>query len=149
VYSLVATILWGRLAFGIPFDVAHPWLFALSLPATVLGLGMLGLLMAATFVFYRHANALMNMLEYPIWIVTGVIFPLALLPDWTRPISWLLAPTWGVRAVRGAALGDPSSAIWEAIGLCVALGAVYLALGALAIRLFLRLARDRATLALT
>jgi ABC-2 type transport system permease protein len=146
-YSLVATLLWGRVAFGIPFDVAHPWLFALSLPATVVGLGMLGLLMAATFVFYRHANAIMNMLEYPIWLLSGVIFPLGLLPEWTRPVSWLLAPTWGIRAVRGAALGGDG--IWEAIGMCLALGAVYLAIGALFVDLFLRFARERATLALT
>lgn len=146
-YSLVATLAWGRVAFGIPMDVAHPWLLAAAVPATVVGLGLLGLLMASTFVFYRHANALMNMLEYPIWIVSGVIFPLALLPGWTRPIGWLLAPTWGVQAIRGATIGGESVGL--AIGMCLALGLVYLVIAAYALTAFLRLAREKATLALT
>jgi ABC-2 type transport system permease protein len=146
IYSLVATILWGKLFFGIPLELAHPWLFALAVPSALVGLGLLGLLMAATFVFYRHANALMNLLEYPIWVVSGLLFPLSLLPGWATPISWVLAPSWGVRAIRDSALGgDPL----PAIGMCLALGAVYLALGTLFLRLFLRFARERATLSLT
>ena len=31
-------------------------------------------------------------------------------PDWVRPISWVLAPTWGVRAIREAALGGDAAA---------------------------------------
>jgi hypothetical protein len=26
-------------------------------------------------------------------------------PDWVRPISWVLAPTWGMNAIRESALG--------------------------------------------
>jgi hypothetical protein len=53
-----------------------------------------------------------------------------------------------VRAVRDAALGGGGGA-WPEIGMCVVLGAVYLVLGALLLRNFERLARARATLALT
>ena len=145
-YSLAATVVFGRLAFGIPLEVAHPAAFTVAIPATVIGLGLLGLLLASSFVLYRFANALSNLLEYPVWLVTGLLVPVSLLPVWVEPISWILAPTWGVRAIREAALGgDP----WPAIGMCVALGAVYLAGAALFLRIFERLARDRATLALT
>jgi ABC-2 type transport system permease protein len=145
-YALAATLAWGRLLFGVPLDFVHPWLFALAVPATVISLGFLGLLLAATFVLYRHANALSNLLEYPIWLITGLLVPLSLLPGWVHPLSWLLAPTWGVRAIREAALGgDPL----PAIGMCFVLGAFYLALGTWFLRLFERLARERATLSLT
>src|SRR2546421_7820733 len=40
VYSLTATLLWGEFAFGIPFHLAHPWLFALAVPAAGVGLGV-------------------------------------------------------------------------------------------------------------
>jgi ABC-2 type transport system permease protein len=145
-YSLATTLFWGRVLFGIPLHVAHPVAFAVAIPTTVLALGLLGLLLASTFILYRWANALSNLLEYPVWLVTGLLVPVSLLPGWVTPLSWLLAPTWGVRAIRDASLGgDP----WGAIGMTVVLSAVYLVLGSFSLRLFLRLARERAALSLT
>jgi ABC-2 type transport system permease protein len=144
-YSLTATLAWGWLFFDVPLEVAHPVWFAVSLPVSVLALGLLGLVLASTFVLYRHANALSNLLEYPIWVVTGLLFSLSLLPGWTRPISFVLAPTWGVRAIRQSALGgDPV----PELAMCLVLGAVYLVIGHFCLRHFERLARERATLAL-
>jgi ABC-type polysaccharide/polyol phosphate export permease len=145
-YSVAATLLWGRLLFGIPLHAVHPLGFLIALPATVLSLGLLGLILASTFVLYRHGAAFSNLLEYPVWLVTGLLVPLSLLPGWTHPIAWALAPTWGVRAVRHAALGGNP---WPAIGMCLALGLAYLAIGTVTLRNFERLARSRATLSLT
>ncbi len=146
IYSLAATLFWGRLVFGIPFEIEHPLLFALSLPVTIVGLGLFGLLLASTFVLYRYANALSNMLEYPVLLITGLLVPVALLPGWVAPISWLLAPTWGMRAIRESALGgDPLPPMAVTLGL----GAAYLVLGTLLLRVFELLARKRATLSLT
>jgi ABC-2 type transport system permease protein len=107
---------------------------------------LLGLLFASTFVLYRNANALSNMLEWPVLLVTGMLVPLSLLPGWSHPIAWALAPTWGVRAIREAALGGSP---WPDVGMTLALGALYLALGALFLRYFEVAARRNATLALT
>jgi ABC-2 type transport system permease protein len=146
IYSVVATLAWGRLFFGMPLDFAHPLQLAVALPATVLSLGMLGLLLASTFVLYRNANAFSNLLEYPVWLATGLLVPLTLLPGWVAPIGWFLSPTWGMRAIRQAAFGGDA---WPEIALCVGLGLAYVALGALALQNFERLARSRATLSLT
>ena len=89
----------------------------MALPATVLSLGMLGLLLASTFVLYRNASAFSNLLEYPVWLATGLLVPLSLLPGWVTPISWLLAPTWGMRAIREAAFGGNA---WAEIAACLA-----------------------------
>ena len=146
IYSLTATLLWGKLLFHIPFHLAHPWLFALALPSAVIGMGLFGLLIASSFVLYRAANALSNMLEFPIALVTGLMIPLALLPTWLHPVSWALAPTWGVRAIRRAALGGD---VWFAIVMCFALGVVYVALAAVLVEVVEKKARRDATLALT
>ena len=74
---------------------------------------MLGLLLASTFVLYRNANAFSNLLEYPVWLATGLLVPLSLLPGWVAPISWILSPTWGMRAIREAAFGGDA---WPEIG---------------------------------
>jgi ABC-2 type transport system permease protein len=144
-YSLASTLLWGRLVFGIPLDFAHPLAFAVAIVVTIVALGALGLIMGASFILYREANALANMLEFPIWIVTGVIVPLSLLPGWVHPLSWILAPTWGYRAIHDGALGGNA---WPGIGMAVALTAVYLVLGQLVVSAFERRARERATLSL-
>lgn len=146
-YSIVATLAWGRVFFGVPLEFVHPWQLAVALPVTVLSLGMLGLVLASTFVLYRQATAFSNLLEYPIWLVTGLLVPLSLLPGWVSWIAWTLAPTWGVRAIRDAAIGGSSA--WPEIGMAAALAVVYLGLGALCMRNFERLARQRATLSLT
>jgi len=144
-YSLVATLVWGRVAFGIDVPLEHPLSFALALVVTVLSIGSLGFLLAVSFVRYRTAWALGNMLEYPVWLIGGFLVPLTLLPFWVRPFSWILAPTWGVDAIRQAALGG--SPLPE-IGLCLALGAAYVAAGALVLDRALRAARRDASLAL-
>ena len=146
VYSVAATLLWGRLFFDMPLDLVHPVLFAVALPLTVVCLGLLGLVLATSFILYRSANALSNLLEYPVWLVTGLLVPVSLLPGWIEPIGWFLAPTWGIRALREAALGgDP---LME-IGMTVALGVAYLAVGSALLRHFERLSLERATLSLS
>jgi ABC-2 type transport system permease protein len=145
-YSLLATLFWGHVFFGVPLHLVHPALFVLAVPAAVVSLGLMGLLMASSFILYRHANALSNLLEYPVWVATGLLFPIALLPGWVAPISWLLAPTWGIEAIRHSALGG---SVWFPIAMCALTGALYLGLAAVFLRIFERAARARATLALT
>jgi ABC-2 type transport system permease protein len=142
IYSLVATLLWGRFLFGMEIDLVHPVLFVLSLPAAIVAIGMLGLLVASVFVLYRSAVHLGNSLEYPIWLVTGLLIPLTLLPGWVTPISWLLAPTWGMRALRESAIGGEPL---QAIGMCLAISVAYSALAVYFLHHFERLARDKAS----
>ena len=57
-YSMVVTLLWGRFLFGIEVSIAHPLLFLLSLPVTVVSVGAVGFLLSVTVVRYRSAWAL-------------------------------------------------------------------------------------------
>jgi ABC-2 type transport system permease protein len=145
-YSLSATLLWGWLFFDVPLSVADPMAFVVALPVTVIGLGLLGLVLASSFILYRHANALSNLLEYPVWLATGLLVSLSLLPAWVGPISWVLAPTWGINALRESAIAGNA---WPEIGMCVLLAGVYLVIGHFLLQHFERLARERATLSLT
>ena len=72
--------------------------------------------------------------------------PLSLLPAWVTPIAYLLPPTWGVAAVRDAALGGNP---WPDMALCLLTGAAYAVIGVLLARRLVDSARERATLALT
>jgi ABC-2 type transport system permease protein len=145
-YALVSTLAWGWLLFDIPIRPEHPGLLAVALVVTVFGLGMLGMVFASVLVRVRYANALTNLFDYPVWLLSGMLVPVELLPGWARPLSWLLPPTWGVRAIRESVLGGQPG---FAIGMGLVLGVAYLGVGVLTIRKFETLARARASLALS
>jgi ABC-2 type transport system permease protein len=86
------------------------------------------------------------MFEYPVWLICGFLVPLSLFPDWVRPISWVLAPTWGVNAIRESALGGSPL---PDVAMCALLGAVYTAIGVAVVDRVLRSARTSASLSLT
>ena len=145
-YSMVATLLVSRFAFGVDLPFEQPVLLGVALVATVVSIGALGFLLAVSFVRYRTAWALGNLLEYPVWLVAGFLVPIALLPDWVQPISWVLAPTWGVDAIREAASGGSPGPERAA---AFALGALYVAIGVAVLERVLRSARRAGTLALS
>jgi ABC-2 type transport system permease protein len=145
-YALVTTIVWGRLVYGIPLPLVHPLAFCVAIPMTILSVGVLGFMLSTILVRYRTAWALGNSFEYPVWLVCGLLFPLSVLPGWSHPISWSLAPTWGLRALREAAQGGHP---WVALGMCCALAAVYVAAGVFLVDRVLNAARRDATLALS
>jgi ABC-2 type transport system permease protein len=152
-YSMAATLFWGRVAFGIHVQVAH-WLpFCIGIAVTVVSIGMCGFLMAVAFVRYRAAWALGNLFEYPVWLTCGFLVSIDEFHSHTvRVIAWALAPYWGMNGIRQAASGATDGipdTPWPDIGMCAALGLVYLAIGMAVSDYMLRAARKNATLALT
>jgi ABC-2 type transport system permease protein len=145
IYGMVATLLWGRLLFGVELPLEHPVAFAVAIPVTILSVGAAGFLLAVAFVRHRAGWALGNMLEFPVWLVAGFLVPVTLLPGWVRPISWILAPTWGMNAIRQAASGGTP---WPDVGVCVAVGALYTCVGIAVLDRMLHAARVKAALAL-
>jgi ABC-2 type transport system permease protein len=145
-YALVATLTWGALLFDVPLSIEEPLAFIVAVPVCVLGIGMLGLLVMATFVLYRAAFHLGVAMQYPVWIATGLLVPLSVLPGFVGAISWFLAPSWGFRGIQEAALGRTP---WPDIGMSVLVSAVYLVIATLCLKAFEHVARARATLRLT
>jgi ABC-2 type transport system permease protein len=144
-YTMIATLGWGWLVYGIRPDFPSWPVFLAAVFACIVGLGMFGLLMASTFVAMRNANALCNALEYPIWLLSGMLVPITVLPGWTGPLAAILPTTWGARAVHNAATGG---SVWPAIGACLGISLVCFGLGVVAMSFVERRARVTATLAL-
>jgi|SRR5579859_274961 len=144
-YSLVATLLWGRVAFGIPITFHDPFGFVCAVAAVVISIALMGFLESVLMVRYRAAWAIGTALELPVWLLCGFLVPLTLLPAWVRPISWALPPTWGAYALRAAALGGSP---WLDVLVCMLLGAVFAALATALSHRLVDSARTHATLAL-
>ncbi|MGH3736644.1 MAG: ABC transporter permease [Micromonosporaceae bacterium] len=145
VYSMFATLLWGWFAFGIEIEIADPAAFIVALMVTVLAIAMLGALLAISSIRYREAWALGAAIGGPVLLLCGFIVAVKDLPEWVQPLSWALAPTWGMSAIRAATEGRSP---WGYIGACLAIAVAYGIVGELVSRWMLHSARTHATLAL-
>jgi ABC-2 type transport system permease protein len=145
-YSLVTTLLWGRIVFGIPIMFHDPVGFVCAVAAIVVAIGLIGFLQAVTMVRFRAAWAIGAALDMPVWLICGFLVPLSVLPAWVRPVAWILPPTWGVYALHAAAFGGSP---WLDILICVAIASGYAVVGTMWSFRLLDAARAAATLALT
>jgi len=106
--SLVSMILAYVLAaafFGYSIQLTQPWLFFGSLLLSVFAFISFGLTIAPVFVMYRSVQQWQNAMEFPVYILAGFLFPIALLPGWTTPISYVLPPYWAAVALHGTSTG--------------------------------------------
>jgi ABC-2 type transport system permease protein len=120
--NMVAILLIAALAFRVPLGIAEPFLFALSLVLTLVSVSALGLIFASAFVLSRSAQTLTNGLETPLYIISGSMFPIALLPFWIHPAAYVLGPAWGVDAIRLATSQEyASQTFWAGMDANVAM----------------------------
>lgn len=146
VYSLATGLIYVRVIFGVPIAVANWPALCVAIPVVIAAIGALGFLFGSAFVRFRSAFMIGNLFEWPVWLVCGLLVPTSVLPGWLRPVSWVLAPTWGMNALRHATEG--SGRPWVDIAVCAGVGAAYVLAGAVCLQYFLRAARAKATLSL-
>jgi len=133
---------------GVPLGIANPILFAVSLALTLLSVSALGLIFASAFVLSRSAQVFTNGLEFPIYVISGSMFPIwGILPFWIHPASYILGPTWGIEAIRIAAGQQPHFlGFWENIGIMVLITIAYLAIATILFKFVEKKARRDGTL---
>ncbi len=94
----------GLLWLGRSSSIHDPVMFVLASAVTFVSLSSLGLFLTTAYVMTRKALFLSNALEFPLYIATGTMFPIALLPFASQGVALALGPTWGFDAIRVAAL---------------------------------------------
>jgi ABC-2 type transport system permease protein len=145
--SMVAAYLLASLLFGYPLSVTQPVPFLISVVFMVLSFVAFGLLIAPAFVLNPDVQRWQNAMEFPVYILAGFLFPIALLPGWTTPLSYLLAPYWAARALHiTSSLQGGSVDVLACWGMMVVLAAVYLLIARRLFRLTLQRARQDASL---
>lgn len=91
--------------FGYSLSILQPLWFAVSLLLSIFAFICFGLLIAPVFVMNPGVRAWQNGMEFPVYVLCGFLFPIALLPGWTTPISYLLPPYWAAVALHGTSTG--------------------------------------------
>jgi ABC-2 type transport system permease protein len=120
--------------------VAWGWL-ALDLALGLVMLLALGLLLAGVVLnMARHGMFLSEGVGSALYLLSGAVFPLSVLPPGLRHLGLLLPPTWWLEGVRRALLGDaaaqPALRAWTHADLALALAASTLGLAVLAQAVF-------------
>lgn len=100
--SMVISYVYLISLFGVKIVWHHPLLFLGSILFVIIALSVFSFSLALIFTLSRQAEALMNFIEFPIFLICGFMFPVAILPDWVKPISYLLPPTWAIELLREA-----------------------------------------------
>ena len=148
--SLLSMILAYAVAtwlFGYSLHIQQPGLFAVSILLTVFAFVCFGLMLAPVFVMNPGVQAWQNGMEFPVYVLCGFMFPIALLPGWTTPISYLLPPYWAAIALHGTSTGGAAlSQTLLAWGMLVLFSIVDLAFASRFLKRMLYKARVDATL---
>ena len=140
-YTVISVVM------GYPLSIHYPFLFVISIIFTVFAFVSFGVIIASLFILIPDFQRLQNTLEFPVYILCGFLFPIALLPGWTIPLSYLLSPYWAARALHGAAQGTLDRyQILLSIGLLILFSLGYLLASGVLYRTVLRKARVDATL---
>jgi ABC-2 type transport system permease protein len=99
--SVITSYITAVLLFDYEISVHSPLAFAVSF---VLGLGSLwcmAMLFAPLGILSLAASHFLNMIEYPVYILAGFVFPVLLVLPWVAPIAYALPPFWAAVALHG------------------------------------------------
>ena len=142
-YTLISVIL------GYALNVAQPLLFCISLILTVFSFVCFGLIMSTLFILNPDVQRFQNGLEFPVYILGGFLFPIAVLPNWTTPLSYLLTPYWAGVALHGSTSGNlPLNQILLSWLMMILFSVFYLVISESLFKKVLYKAREDATLSM-
>lgn len=145
--SMVASYLIGWIVFGYPLVILQPVAFFFVFVVGILSFLAFGLMLAPLFLLNPQIEQFTNGLEYPVYMLCGFLFPIALLPLWTTPLSYILSPYWTARLLQSAANGTLSLQEFALNGaIILALGILYLLIASFLFRRVLYRSRVDATL---
>ncbi|HVN14772.1 MAG TPA: ABC transporter permease [Anaerolineales bacterium] len=135
--------------FGYSLSIVQPLWFVISLALTIFGFICFGLVIAPIFVMSPAVQQWQNGMEFPVYVLCGFLFPIALLPNWTTPISYILPPYWAAVALHGTTTaGTPLNQTLFALGMLVLFSVIDILISSRLFKVMLFKARADATLGL-
>lgn len=140
----------GAWLFGYELVVRDPLGFLVSFAFGLLSLWSIAVLLSPIGILWRTAARFLNVLEYPVYILAGFLFPILFLPGWSNPLSYALPPYWAAVALHGTAAGTLSPGELAAtLAVLVLTAALDLVLARALLRIVLVRAKRAGTLSLT
>ena len=137
-FRMALYFLLGIFVFGIKFGTFNLFLLALTFFLTLLPFLGLGLLSAAFIIVFKQGSPIPMLMAMSSGLLSGVLYPVTVLPPWAKPLSALLPITHGLEAMRQILLQDVTFAdisnhlfylsIFSVILLCIGIYSIHKAL---------------------
>jgi len=155
--SVLITIAAGVLFLQVPLDFAAVnWgLFFLSLFIGVFMLAMMGLLLGSiTLLLVHHSWGIAEAVAGALYLFSGAIFPLEVLPAWLRPVGFVMPITYWLELLRRSLVGNIAQAFptlsgftnLELLGILLGLTLLFATLTVFVFRWCDHQARERGTI---
>jgi ABC-2 type transport system permease protein len=145
--SMIASYSLAALLFGYSLSLTQPLLFFITLLLSMFAFICFGLTISPLFVMYRSIQQWQNAMEFPVYIMCGFLFPIALLPHWTTPLSYVLPPYWAALALHGTSTAMmPFNEILFSWGMLLLFSVIDLIIASQLFKIMLYKARVEATL---
>ena len=98
--TLFISYITAKILYGVNISVDYPLYTVFALICAIVCFIVFSTLIAYLLTLSRKTELYMNMIEIPIILLCGFVFPVSFLPQWIHPISYILPPTWAVRLLR-------------------------------------------------
>jgi ABC-2 type transport system permease protein len=111
--SVAVIVIFGVLFLNVPLNpMLVNWpLFILSLFIGVIMLAMMGLILAGiTLLIANHVWFIGEGVAGALYLFSGAIFPLEVLPFWLRPVGYLMPITYWLELIRRSLIGEVAQA---------------------------------------
>lgn len=138
----------GRLL-GAELQIADAFSALLAVVALAISTVAITLIFASTFVLARTTRVFQNVIGFPLYILSGIAFPLTLLPDWAEPLSALVALRWVGELLRASLQGETDPAPIPALLAVAVLATAYALVGHWLFSRIERAVRASGTISLT
>jgi ABC-2 type transport system permease protein len=145
--SVILYLVLGVVVFGLQVTPGHWTAAALFLILAVIVFSGLGILSASFIMILMRGCPISWLLNWLSWLRGGVLYPVAILPDWLRHISALLPITYAIEGMRAALLRTaPWSELWHSLGPLLLFAVVILPVSLFSFQYATRRARITGTL---
>jgi ABC-2 type transport system permease protein len=148
VVSFIISFFFVRLWFNRPFIVENQLLFIAGILLLIASFVGVAFMVSGLFVLSRKARLFMNFFEHPIFLLSGVAFPVTVLPLPLRLMSIPIAPRWVISILRSSTVGESTSRAISEILILIIITVMYFIIGVVSYSFIDKRARVDANLGL-
>ena len=117
--NAVLVFIIAELIFNTGLTLMDPIGFFVMLSLTLFSLASIGMLISTAFVFSRRGRVFSAIAEYPIYVLSGALVPITMLPQSFQLFSYVLAPAWGIDAMKLVAMEGYESMMGTTLPICI------------------------------
>ncbi|MEV5148893.1 ABC transporter permease [Streptomyces sp. NPDC052727] len=147
--TMLEAWLTAGLFFGRWIAVPHPFALAAGTLATAAAMAATASILSPLFVLLPSARIVQNTLNYPVFLLSGVLVPVTTLPEWLRPAGRVIFLSWSADLLREGLAAPAMHQPLLRITAVAVLGLLGYVTGALLLAAVLRRVRRTGTLSHT